>query len=117
VLSLSLTTRLWLVLTICGETWHDATAHASNRYSGGLYHTTAIVGRLELRFAMCYYRAVSMCALVHLFMSQVDRLVYGSADYKAGAHLGRFYNHTKSSTQSTTHGSNDRYPVPMNVRQ
>jgi len=65
------------------ETWHDATAHAE------IIAIQAACRKLErwrLSGATLYVtiEPCPMCAGA-LVMSRVDRLVYGSADYKAGA--------------------------------
>ena len=65
------------------ETWHDATAHAEIL---AIRAACTILGRWRLTGATLYVtiEPCPMCAGA-LVMSRIDRLVYGSADYKAGA--------------------------------
>jgi tRNA(adenine34) deaminase len=65
------------------ETWHDATAHAEVMV---IREACQKLGRWRLTGAALYVtiEPCPMCAGA-LVMSRVDRLVYGSADYKAGA--------------------------------
>lgn len=65
------------------ETWHDATAHAEVI---AIKAACTKLGRWRLTGATLYVtiEPCPMCAGA-LVMSRVDRLVYGSADYKAGA--------------------------------
>ncbi|MEG6584232.1 tRNA adenosine(34) deaminase TadA [Dendrosporobacter sp. 1207_IL3150] len=65
------------------ETWHDATAHAEVI---AIREACKNLGRWRLTGATLYVtiEPCPMCAGA-LVMSRVDRLVYGSADYKAGA--------------------------------
>lgn len=65
------------------ETWHDATAHAEVI---AIREACAKLGRWRLTGATLYVtiEPCPMCAGA-LVMSRVDRLVYGSSDYKAGA--------------------------------
>jgi len=65
------------------ETWHDATAHAEVI---AIRAACATLQRWRLTGATLYVtiEPCPMCAGA-LVMSRVDRLVYGSADYKAGA--------------------------------
>jgi tRNA(adenine34) deaminase len=65
------------------ETWHDATAHAEVI---AIREACTQLGRWRLTGATLYVtiEPCPMCAGA-LVMSRVDRLVYGSADYKAGA--------------------------------
>ncbi|GBG56081.1 tRNA-specific adenosine deaminase [Sporomusaceae bacterium FL31] len=65
------------------ETWHDATAHAEVIV---IREACQKLGRWRLSGATLYVtiEPCPMCAGA-LVMSRVDRVVYGSADYKAGA--------------------------------
>lgn len=65
------------------ETWHDATAHAEVIV---IREACQRLGRWRLTGATIYVtiEPCPMCAGA-LVMSRVDRLVYGSSDYKAGA--------------------------------
>jgi len=65
------------------ETWHDATAHAEVL---AIRAACTALGRWRLTGATLYVtiEPCPMCAGA-LVMSRIDRLVYGSADYKAGA--------------------------------
>lgn len=65
------------------ETWHDATAHAEIIV---IREACQKLGRWRLTGATLYVtiEPCPMCAGA-LVMSRVDRLVYGSPDYKAGA--------------------------------
>lgn len=65
------------------ETWHDATAHAEVMV---IREACEKLGRWRLTGATLYVtiEPCPMCAGA-LVMSRVDRLVYGSPDYKAGA--------------------------------
>ncbi|QJW48937.1 nucleoside deaminase [bacterium BFN5] len=65
------------------ETWHDATAHAEVIV---IREACKKLGRWRLSGATLYVtiEPCPMCAGA-LVMSRVDRVVYGSADYKAGA--------------------------------
>lgn len=65
------------------ETWQDATAHAEVIL---IQETCKKLGRWRLTGATLYVtiEPCPMCAGA-LVNSRVDRLVYGSADYKAGA--------------------------------
>jgi len=65
------------------EIWHDATAHAEMIV---IREACQILNRWRLTGATMYVtiEPCPMCAGA-LVMSRVDRLVYGSADYKAGA--------------------------------
>ncbi|MGL5513791.1 MAG: tRNA adenosine(34) deaminase TadA [Sporomusa sp.] len=65
------------------ETWHDATAHAEVI---AIRAACTTLQRWRLTGATLYVtiEPCPMCAGA-LVMSRVDRLVYGSADYKAGA--------------------------------
>ncbi|MDR3562080.1 MAG: tRNA adenosine(34) deaminase TadA [Negativicutes bacterium] len=65
------------------ETWQDATAHAEVIV---IQAACRKLGRWRLTGATLYVtiEPCPMCAGA-LVMSRVDRLVYGSADYKAGA--------------------------------
>jgi tRNA(adenine34) deaminase len=65
------------------ETWHDATAHAEVI---AIREACRKLGRWRLTGATLYVtiEPCPMCAGA-LVMSRIDRLVYGSADYKAGA--------------------------------
>lgn len=65
------------------ETWNDATAHAEIIV---IREACQKLGRWRLTGATLYVtiEPCPMCAGA-LVMSRVDRLVYGSADYKAGA--------------------------------
>jgi tRNA(adenine34) deaminase len=65
------------------ETWQDATAHAEIIV---IREACRILGRWRLTGATLYVtiEPCPMCAGA-LVLSRVDRLVYGSADYKAGA--------------------------------
>lgn len=65
------------------ETWHDATAHAEVIV---IQQTCQKLQRWRLTGATLYVtiEPCPMCAGA-LVNSRVDRLVYGSADYKAGA--------------------------------
>lgn len=65
------------------ETWHDATAHAEVIL---IQETCKKLGRWRLTGATLYVtiEPCPMCAGA-LVMSRIDRLVYGSPDYKAGA--------------------------------
>lgn len=65
------------------ETWLDATAHAEIIV---IREACRKLGRWRLTGATLYVtiEPCPMCAGA-LVMSRVDRLVYGSADYKAGA--------------------------------
>lgn len=65
------------------ESWHDATAHAEMLV---LQDACAKLGRWRLSGATLYVtiEPCPMCA-GGLVMSRVDRVVYGSADSKAGA--------------------------------
>lgn len=67
----------------CRETWHDATAHAEVI---AIREACTKLGRWRLTGATLYVtiEPCPMCAGA-LVMSRVDRLVYGSADSKAGA--------------------------------
>lgn len=64
------------------ETWHDATAHAEVIV---IREACQKLGRWRLTGATLYVtiEPCPMCAGA-LVMSRIDRLVYGSADYKAG---------------------------------
>ena len=65
------------------EIWHDATAHAEMIV---IRAACQKLGRWRLTGTMLYVtiEPCPMCAGA-LVMSRIDRLVYGSADYKAGA--------------------------------
>ena len=65
------------------ETWHDATAHAEMI---AIREACQKLGRWRLTGSTLYVtiEPCPMCAGA-LVMGRVDRLVYGSADYKAGA--------------------------------
>lgn len=65
------------------EKWHDATAHAEVIV---IREACQKLGRWRLSGATLYVtiEPCPMCAGA-LVMSRVDRVVYGSADYKAGA--------------------------------
>ena len=65
------------------ETWHDATAHAEMIV---IRQACEKLKRWRLTGSTLYVtiEPCPMCA-GGLVMSRVDRLVYGSADYKAGA--------------------------------
>lgn len=65
------------------ETWKDATAHAEILV---IQEACQKLGRWRLTGATLYVtiEPCPMCAGA-LVMSRIDRLVYGSADYKAGA--------------------------------
>lgn len=65
------------------ETWQDATAHAEIIV---IREACRKLGRWRLTGATLYVtiEPCPMCAGA-LVMSRIDRLVYGSADYKAGA--------------------------------
>jgi tRNA(adenine34) deaminase len=65
------------------ETWHDATAHAEMIV---VREACEKLKRWRLSGATLYVtiEPCPMCAGA-LVMSRIDRLVYGSADYKAGA--------------------------------
>ena len=65
------------------ETWQDATAHAEIIV---IQEACRKLGRWRLTGATLFVtiEPCPMCAGA-LVMSRVDRLVYGSADYKAGA--------------------------------
>lgn len=65
------------------ETWHDATAHAELIV---IQQACRQLGRWRLTGATLYVtiEPCPMCAGA-LVNSRIDRLVYGSADYKAGA--------------------------------
>jgi len=65
------------------EIWHDATAHAEMIV---IRDACQKLGRWRLTGATLYVtiEPCPMCAGA-LVMSRIDRLVYGSADYKAGA--------------------------------
>jgi tRNA(adenine34) deaminase len=65
------------------ESWHDATAHAEVIV---IREACKRLGRWRLSGATLYVtiEPCPMCAGA-LVMSRIDRLVYGSADYKAGA--------------------------------
>jgi tRNA(adenine34) deaminase len=65
------------------ETWHDATAHAEIIV---IQQACRQLGRWRLTGATLYVtiEPCPMCAGA-LVNSRIDRLVYGSADYKAGA--------------------------------
>lgn len=65
------------------ETWHDATAHAEVI---AIQEACRKLGRWRLTGATLYVtiEPCPMCAGA-LVMSRIDRLVYGSPDYKAGA--------------------------------
>lgn len=65
------------------ETWNDATAHAEVIV---IREACRKLGRWRLTGATLYVtiEPCPMCAGA-LVMSRVDRVVYGSADYKAGA--------------------------------
>lgn len=65
------------------ETWHDATAHAELI---AVREACRLLGRWRLTGATLYVtiEPCPMCA-GSLVLSRIDRLVYGSADYKAGA--------------------------------
>lgn len=65
------------------ETWHDATAHAEMIV---IKEACDRLGRWRLSGATLYVtiEPCPMCA-GGLVMSRVDRVVYGSTDYKAGA--------------------------------
>ncbi|EAX48847.1 CMP/dCMP deaminase, zinc-binding [Thermosinus carboxydivorans Nor1] len=65
------------------ETWHDATAHAEIIV---IQQACKLLGRWRLTGAALYVtiEPCPMCAGA-LVNSRIDRLVYGSADYKAGA--------------------------------
>jgi len=65
------------------EIWHDATAHAEMIVIRAACQS---LGRWRLTGATLYVtiEPCPMCAGA-LVMSRIDRLVYGSADYKAGA--------------------------------
>ena len=65
------------------ETWHDATAHAEMMV---IREACQKLRRWRLTGAVLYVtiEPCPMCAGA-LVMSRIDRLVYGSADYKAGA--------------------------------
>ncbi len=65
------------------EIWHDATAHAEMIV---IREACQKLGRWRLTGATLYVtiEPCPMCAGA-LVMSRIDRLVYGSTDYKAGA--------------------------------
>ena len=65
------------------EIWHDATAHAEIIV---IREACQKLGRWRLSGAILYVtiEPCPMCAGA-LVMSRIDRLVYGSSDYKAGA--------------------------------
>nr|WP_245690442.1 tRNA adenosine(34) deaminase TadA [Sporolituus thermophilus] len=65
------------------ETWHDATAHAEIIV---IQQACKLLGRWRLTGATLYVtiEPCPMCAGA-LVNSRIDRLVYGSPDYKAGA--------------------------------
>ena len=65
------------------EIWHDATAHAEVIV---IREACQKLGRWRLSGATLYVtiEPCPMCAGA-LVMSRIDRLVYGSSDYKAGA--------------------------------
>lgn len=65
------------------EAWHDATAHAELI---AVREACRLLGRWRLTGATLYVtiEPCPMCA-GSLVLSRIDRLVYGSADYKAGA--------------------------------
>lgn len=89
------------------ETWHDATAHAEVIL---IQETCKKLGRWRLTGATLYVtiEPCPMCAGA-LVMSRIDRLVYGSPDYKAGAveSLFNIVNHP---------GLNHRLEVTAGVR-
>ena len=65
------------------EAWHDATAHAELI---AVKEACRLLGRWRLTGATLYVtiEPCPMCAGA-LVLSRIDRLVYGSSDYKAGA--------------------------------
>ncbi|MDU2064488.1 MAG: tRNA adenosine(34) deaminase TadA [Sporomusaceae bacterium] len=65
------------------ETWHDATAHAEVIV---IREACQKLGRWRLTGATLYVtiEPCPMCAGA-IVMSRIDRVVYGSSDYKAGA--------------------------------
>jgi tRNA(adenine34) deaminase len=65
------------------ETWRDATAHAELI---AIQQACRILGRWRLTGAALYVtiEPCPMCAGA-IVLSRIDRLVYGSPDYKAGA--------------------------------
>jgi len=76
------------------ESWHDATAHAEMIV---IREACQKLGRWRLTGATLYVtiEPCPMCAGA-LVMSRIDRLVYGSADYKAGA-VESIFNVTQNS--------------------
>jgi len=76
------------------EIWHDATAHAEMIV---IREACQKLGRWRLTGATLYVtiEPCPMCAGA-LVMSRIDRLVYGSADYKAGA-VESIFNVTQNS--------------------
>lgn len=90
------------------ETGHDATAHAEVL---AIRRACEKVGHWRLTGATLYVtiEPCPMCAGA-LVMSRVDRLVYGAADYKAGA-VESLFNITNHS------GLNHRMEVRAGVRE
>lgn len=90
------------------ETGHDATAHAEVL---AIRRACEKIGHWRLTGATLYVtiEPCPMCAGA-LVMSRVDRLVYGAADYKAGA--------VESLFNITNHGGlNHRLEVRAGVRE
>ncbi len=90
------------------ETGHDATAHAEVL---AIRRACEKIGHWRLTGATLYVtiEPCPMCAGA-LVMSRVDRLVYGAADYKAGA-VESLFNITNHS------GLNHRMEVRAGVRE
>lgn len=90
------------------ETGHDATAHAEVL---AIRRACEKIGHWRLTGATLYVtiEPCPMCAGA-LVMSRVDRLVYGAADYKAGA-VESLFNITNHS------GLNHRIEVRAGVRE
>lgn len=90
------------------ETGHDATAHAEVM---AIRKACEKIGHWRLTGATLYVtiEPCPMCAGA-LVMSRVDRLVYGAADYKAGA-VESLFNITNHS------GLNHRMAVTAGVRE
>lgn len=90
------------------ETGHDATAHAEVM---AIRQACEKIGHWRLTGAMLYVtiEPCPMCAGA-LVMSRVARLVYGAADYKAGA-VESLFNITNHS------GLNHRIEVTAGVRE
>ena len=90
------------------ETGHDATAHAEVL---AIRRACEKIGHWRLTGATLYVtiEPCPMCAGA-LVMSRIDRLVYGAADYKAGA-VESLFNITNHS------GLNHRIEVRAGVRE